>query len=110
MGAYTKLYLWKKFIESFLIHAVDISISIHSNHNVVVVGLLGWLTMGNLRCFPSLNFPLLASIWNLAGIDSCGEYSNLLFLNVALKVHCKLFSFLIHQIYGFVPGLCTVHA
>ena len=63
MGAYRKLHFWKKFIESFLIHAVDISTSIHPDHNVVVVGPLGWFAMGNLRCFSSLNFPLLASIW-----------------------------------------------
>ena len=41
MGAYRKLYFWKKFIESVLIHAFGISINIHSNHNVVVVGSLG---------------------------------------------------------------------
>ena len=63
MGAYRKLYFWKKFIEFFLIHAVDISTCIHSNHNMMVVGPSGWLTMENLRCFPSLTFPLLASIW-----------------------------------------------
>ena len=41
MGAYRKLYFWKKFIESVLIHTVDISTRIHSNHNVVVVGPSG---------------------------------------------------------------------
>ena len=51
MGAYRKLYFWKKFIESFLIHAVDISTSIHSNHNVVVVGPSGVAHFGKFEVF-----------------------------------------------------------
>ena len=35
------MYFRKNFIESFLIHAVYISTSIHPDHNVVVVGPLG---------------------------------------------------------------------
>ena len=36
MGAYRKLYFWKKFVECFLIHVVDISTSVDSNHYVMV--------------------------------------------------------------------------
>ena len=61
MGAYRNLYFRKKFIECLLIHAVDISSCIHSNHYVVFVGPLGCLVIGNLRCFPY--DPLVASIW-----------------------------------------------
>ena len=51
MGAYRKLYFWKKFIESVLIHVVDISTSIHSNHNVVVVGPSGVACYGKFEVF-----------------------------------------------------------
>ena len=49
MGAYRKLYFWKKFIDSVLIHAVAISTSFHSNHNVVVVGSLGMARYGRFE-------------------------------------------------------------
>ena len=62
MRAYRKLYFRKKFIECLFIPAVDISTCVHSNQYMVFVGPLGWLAMGNLRCFPSI-LPLLASIW-----------------------------------------------
>ena len=61
MGAYRKFHFRKKFIECLLIHAVDISSCIHSNHYMVLVGSLGCLAIGNLRCFPC--GPLVASIW-----------------------------------------------
>ena len=56
MGAYRKLYFWKKFIESFLINAVDISTSIHPDHNVVVVGPLGMAHYGKLEVFSLIEF------------------------------------------------------
>ena len=52
MGAYRKLYFWKNFIECFLIHAVDISTSVHSDHNVVAVGALGVAHYGKSEVFP----------------------------------------------------------
>ena len=61
MGAYRKLHFRKKFIECLLINAVDISSCIHSNHYMVLVGPLGCLAIGNLRCFCC--DPLVASIW-----------------------------------------------
>ena len=51
MGAYRKFYFWKKFIESVLIHAVDISSSIHSNHNVVAVQPSGVAHYGKFEVF-----------------------------------------------------------
>ena len=51
MEAYRKLYFWKKFIENVLIHAVDISTSIHSNHNVVVLGPSGVAHYGKFEVF-----------------------------------------------------------
>ena len=39
MGAYRKFHFRKKFFVSVLIHAVDISTCIHSDHEVVVVEL-----------------------------------------------------------------------
>ena len=51
MGAYRKLYFWKNFIESFLIHAVDISTSIHPDQEVVVVGPLGVACYGKFEVF-----------------------------------------------------------
>ena len=56
MGAYRKLSFWKKFIESFLIHAVDVSTIIHPDHNVVVVGLLGVPCYGKLEVFSFIEF------------------------------------------------------
>ena len=56
MGAYRKLYFWKKFIESVLIHAVDISTSIHSDHNVVIVGPSGVAHDGKFEMFPLIEF------------------------------------------------------
>ena len=41
MGAYRKLHFRKKFIECLLIHAVDISSCVHSNHYMVFAGSLG---------------------------------------------------------------------
>ena len=52
MGAYRKLHFWKKFIESFLIHAVDISTSIHHYNDVVVVGLSRVACYGKFEVFP----------------------------------------------------------
>ena len=43
MGAYRKLYFRKKFIECLLIHAVDISSCVHSDHYLGFVGSLGVL-------------------------------------------------------------------
>ena len=40
MGTYRKFHFWKKFIESVLVHAVDISTSIHPDNDVMVVGPL----------------------------------------------------------------------
>ena len=56
MGAYRKLYFWKKFIESVLIHAVDISTSIHSNYNVLVVGFSGVDCYGKFEVFSLIEF------------------------------------------------------
>ena len=56
MGDYWKLYFRKKFIESFLNHAVDISTSIHSNHNVVVVGPSGMAHYGKFEVFSFIEF------------------------------------------------------
>ena len=56
MGAYRKLHFRKKFIESFLIHAVDISTSIHPDHDVVVVGPLGVAHYGKLEVFSLIEF------------------------------------------------------
>ena len=55
-GAYRKLHFWKKFIESFLTHAVDISTSIHPDHNVVVVGPLGVAHYGKFEVFSLFEF------------------------------------------------------
>ena len=55
MGAYRK-YFWKKFIESVLIHAVDISTSIHYNHIVVVVGSSGVVHYGKFEVFYLIEF------------------------------------------------------
>ena len=52
MGAYRKLHFWKKFSESVLIHAVDISTSIHPDNDVVVVGPLRVAHYGNFEVFP----------------------------------------------------------
>ena len=52
MGAYRKLHFWKKFIESFLIHAVDISTSIHPYNDVVVVGPSRVAHYGKFEVFP----------------------------------------------------------
>ena len=52
MGAYRKLHFWKKFIESVLIPAVDISTSVHSDHDVVVVGPLRVAHYGKFEEFP----------------------------------------------------------
>ena len=52
MGAYRKLYFWKKFIESSLIHAVGISTSIHPDTNEVVVGPSGVACYGKFEVFP----------------------------------------------------------
>ena len=57
MGAYRKLHFWKKFIESVLIH--DISTSIHSNHNVVVVGPSGVAHYGKFEVFSLIEFSSL---------------------------------------------------
>ena len=51
MGAYRKLHFWKKLIESVLIHAVDISTSIHCDHNVVLVGPLRVACYGKFEMF-----------------------------------------------------------
>ena len=51
MEAYRKLHFWKKFIESVLIHAVDISTSIHPDHDVVVVGPLRVAHYGKFEVF-----------------------------------------------------------
>ena len=56
MGAYRKLYFWKKFIECLLIHAVDISTSIHSNHNVMFVGPSGVAHYGEVEVFSLIEF------------------------------------------------------
>ena len=58
MGAYRKLHFRKKFIECLLIHAVDISSCIHSNHYVVLVGSLG--VFGNWELE-------VLSLWSLGG-------------------------------------------
>ena len=63
MGAYRKLHFWKKFIECFLIHAVDISTYIHSNHNMVFVGLSRVACYWKFEVFPLSDFPLLAAVW-----------------------------------------------
>ena len=55
MGAYRKLYFWKKFIKSFLIHAVDVSTSINSNHDVVV-GPSGVACYGKFEVFSLIKF------------------------------------------------------
>ena len=55
-GAYRKLYFRKKFIESVLIHAVDISTNIHSNHNVVVVEPSGVAHYGKFEVFSLIEF------------------------------------------------------
>ena len=51
MGAYRKLHFWIKFIESFLIHAINISTSIHPDQNVVVVGPLRVAHYGKFEVF-----------------------------------------------------------
>ena len=56
MGAYKKLYFWKIFIESFLIHAVDISTSIHPDHEVVVVGPLSVAHYGKFEVLSLIEF------------------------------------------------------
>ena len=56
MGAYRKLYFWKKFIESVLIHVTDISISIHSNNNVMVIGPSGVACYGKYEVFSLIEF------------------------------------------------------
>ena len=52
MGTYRKFHFWKKFIESVLTHAVDISTSIHPDNDVVVVGLLRVAHYGKFEVFP----------------------------------------------------------
>ena len=52
MGAYRKLHFWKKFIESFLIYAVDISTSIHPYNDVVVVRPSRVAHCGKFEVFP----------------------------------------------------------
>ena len=56
MGAYRKLYFWKKFIECFFIHAVDISTSIHSNQNVMVIEPSGAACYGKFEVFSLIEF------------------------------------------------------
>ena len=56
MGAYRKWYFWKNFSESFFIYAVDISTSIHSNHNVVAVGPSGVAHYGKFKVLPLIEF------------------------------------------------------
>ena len=46
------LYFRKNFIECFLIHAVDISTSVHSDHEVVVVGALRVACYGKPEVLP----------------------------------------------------------
>ena len=58
MGAYRKLHIRKKFIECLLIHAVDISSCIHSNHYMVLVGSLGVFGDWELE---------VLSLWSLGG-------------------------------------------
>ena len=56
MGAYRKLYFWKNFIESFLIHAVNFSTSIHPDHEVVFVGPLGVAHYGKFEVLSLIEF------------------------------------------------------
>ena len=56
MGAYRKFHFWKKCFESVLIHAVDISSCIHSDHEVVVVGPLGVACYGKLEVLSLIEF------------------------------------------------------
>ena len=51
MGAYRKFHFRKKFLESVLIHAVDISTCIHFYHDVVVVGPFWVAHYGKLEVF-----------------------------------------------------------
>ena len=60
MGAYRELHFRKKFIECFLIHAVDISSCIHSNHYVV----LSW----SIGVFGNWELEVL-SLWSLGGFN-----------------------------------------
>ena len=52
METYRKFHFWKKFLESVLIHAVDISTSIHPYNNVVVVGPSRVAHYGKFEVFP----------------------------------------------------------
>ena len=56
MGAYRKFHFWKKCFESVLIHAVDISSCIHSDHEVVVVGPLGVACYGKFEVLSLIEF------------------------------------------------------
>ena len=65
MGEYRKLHFWKKFSESFLIHAVDISTSIHLYNDVVVVGLSRVAHYGKVEVFPFIDlFPVGLNMTN----------------------------------------------
>ena len=84
MGAYRKLYFWKKLIESVLIHAVEISTSIHSNHNVVVVGPSGVAHYGKIE-FISVGLNMINHFkhiypWRWIGL------SDSIFINVGVVI------------------------
>ena len=60
MGAYGKLHFRKRFTECLLIHVVDISSCIHSNHYVVLVGSLGVFGKWELE---------VLFLWSLGGFN-----------------------------------------
>ena len=59
MGAYRKLHFWKKFSESVLIHAVDISTCIHPYNDVVVAEPSRVACYGKFEVFPFIELSLV---------------------------------------------------